>query len=31
MFPILKTEVFDFEKGKIETYRSFKSEIEKNK
>lgn len=31
MFPILKTEVSDFEKGKIDTYRTFDSEDEKSK
>ncbi len=31
MFPILKTEVSDFEKGKMDTYRTFSSEKEKSK
>ena len=31
MFPIPKSEVFEFEKKKIDTYRTFNSETEKNK
>lgn len=31
MFPIPKSEVFPFEKSKIDTYRTFKSETEKSK